>query len=221
MWDEFFHEPTAFEEQVEEFKESLRAAVREEIVQEMDDLRKENESLRAIRDDWNGKVRELEQDYSKKKSELDDAIRKARYAESEAKKLRFNELVAEVAPVVWSIEYRTIHLPKCDLCDEHRYRQYTTPLGRISKEPCTCAATKEQAYAKRVPILKIYGLDRQNELRPYYLTCDAECATYRDSYEFFDDTPFEDISRWRRPLFHDEARARRYAAWLNKKEGLT
>lgn len=219
MWDDFYSEPSEFDEQVEEFKESLRASVKEEFTQEMERLRKENESLHEIRDNWNAKVLELEKDYASKKRELDGAIREARDAAANAKKLRFKELIDEVAPVVWTIEYKTIRLPKCNLCDEHRYREYTTPLGRTAKEECECAARKERAYVKRAPILKIYGMDR-TEMRPYYLTCNDDCSVYRDSDEFYDDTPFDEIRGWRRPLFHDETRARRYAAWLNKKAGV-
>ena len=219
MWDDFYREPSEFDEQVEEFKESLRASVKEEFTQEMERLRKENESLREIRNNWNAKVRELEKDYDSKNCELNRAIQEARVAAANAKKLRFKELIDEVAPVVWTIEYKTIRLPKCNLCDEHRYRQYKTPLGRPAKEQCECAAIKEKAYVKRAQVLKIYGLDR-NSLRPYYLTCNDDCAVYRDSDEFYDNTPFDEIRNWRRPLFHDENRARRYAAWLNKKAGV-
>lgn len=220
MWNDFYDEPSEFDQLVEEFKNSLRLSIKEEFIREIECLRKENESLREIRDNWNAKVGELEKDYANKNRELDKAIREANDAAVNAKELRFKELVDEVAPVVWTIEYEVVRLPKCNLCDEDRYRDYITPLGRAAKEECECAVKKRIAHVKRAPILRIEELGR-SMLRTYYLTCDDDHSTYnRDSYEFCDDTPFEKINTWRRPLFHDENRARRYAAWLNKKNNV-
>lgn len=219
MWDDFFHEPTVFEEQVEEFKESLRAAVRGEITQEMDRLRKENDSLRDIRDNWNKKVRELEDECARKRRELDAAVQEAHREAAKAKTMRLEQLVNEVAPVAWTFELERITKPKCDLCDKLRKRHFVTPLGRNSYEDCECAETKYKYHVKRAPLVRMYTNPR-GELMTFFLTSEGDGLYRQEENRFFDDTPFEEI-RFSRPLFHDENRARRYAAWHNQKEGLT
>ena len=49
MFDDFFDEPSEFEKQIFEFKESLKNVVKQEILDEMERLREENRSLREIK----------------------------------------------------------------------------------------------------------------------------------------------------------------------------
>ncbi len=218
MWDDFYGEPSEFDMQVEEFKEALRVSVRDEIKQEMEQLRKENESLRAIRDDWDGKVRELEQDYARKESELNKAIRDAASAVDKAKRAHLEQLMEEVAPVAWTVKIEHIKKPKCNLCDALRRRYYITPLGRKAYEDCECAGFIAKYHVKRVPLVRLHT-DVRGVLRSFYLICDGDDAYSREECDFFDNTPFEEIKH-SSPLFHDENRARRYAAWHNQKAGL-
>lgn len=211
MYDNFYYEPSEFEAQVEEFKESLRASVKEEITQELERLRKENASLIDIRNNWIKKVRELEDGYRTKNLELDEAIRKV-------KQTRFSELVSEIAPIAYMVTYKQIKLPKCDLCDDQRKRKYITPLGRVAYEDCECAKYKKLYHVEHCPIIKLSTNENNGRIRTFYLIDKfAESSYMRESDEFFDETPFEKIGTYR-PLFHDENRARRYAEWMNKKE---
>jgi len=217
MYDDFYYEPSEFEAQVEEFKDSLRASVKEEITQELERLRKENASLIDIRNNWSKKVRELEDDYRAKKFELDKAIRDAKDADEKAKRTRFDQLISEFAPVVYVVDYEQIKLPKCDLCDNQRRRKYITPLGRVAYEDCECAKSKKFYHIKRAPIVRLSAFINGG-VRPFYLVNEsAEESWARNSDEFFDETPFEEIKSCF-PLFHNENRARRYAEWMNKKE---
>lgn len=211
MYDDFYCEPSEFEQQVEEFKESLRASVKEEITQELERLKKENASLIDIRNNWIKKVRELEDDYRAKKLELDKAIRTA-------KQTRFNELMSEIAPIAYVVTYKKIKPPKCCLCDDQRRRKYITPLGRVAYEDCECAKYKKLYHIERCPIIKLCVNENNGRITTFYLIDRlAELSCLRESSEFFDETPFEEIKAYR-PLFHDENRARRYADWMNKKE---
>lgn len=47
--DDFFYEPSEFEEKVDEFKECLALAVKEDILAELKKLREENESLKEFK----------------------------------------------------------------------------------------------------------------------------------------------------------------------------
>lgn len=217
MYDDFYCEPSEFEMQVEEFKDSLRASVREEITQELERLRKENASLIDIRNNWSKKVRELEDDYRAKKFELNKAIADANEAAKKAKQTRFKEIVSEVAPVAYMVACTEIKPPKCCLCDDKRRRKYITPLGRVAYEDCECAKSKKFYHVERSPIVRISSLTNGG-IRTFYLVNRfAEESWMRESDDFYDETPFEKINTYR-PLFHDENRARRYAEWMNKKE---
>lgn len=211
MYDDFYCEPSEFEMQVEEFKDSLRASVKKEITQELERLRKENASLIDTRNNWVKKVRELEDDYEAKKLELDEAIRNA-------KQTRFKELVSEVAPVAYMVVCADIKLPKCCLCDDKRRRKYITPLGRVAYEDCECAKRKKLYHVERSPIVRISSLTNGGISTLYLVDRFAESSWSRESDNFYDEIPFEKINAYR-PLFHDENRARRYAEWMNKKNG--
>ncbi|MEG0380440.1 MAG: hypothetical protein RR603_01930, partial [Kurthia sp.] len=65
-YDDFYHEPSEFEMQIEEFKQSLIASVKEEYVDKMDSLIKENNQLQEAKRN----LKSIEQDYEKRKCEL-------------------------------------------------------------------------------------------------------------------------------------------------------
>ena len=68
MYPDFddYYEPSEFEQQVEEFKDSLRHSVKQETQELIERLRKENEELRSVRDNWE----EVKRSYEKKQREL-------------------------------------------------------------------------------------------------------------------------------------------------------
>lgn len=217
MWDDFYCEPSEFDQQIEEFKDSLRISVKEEITQELERLRKENASLIDIRNNWDRKVRELEDVYRAKKFELDKAIADAKEAAKKAKQARLQDLISEVAPVAYMVIYKSISLPKCCLCDDQRRRKYITPLGRVAYEDCECAKRKKLYHVERSPIVRISSFSNGG-IRTFYLVNKYAGESWmRESDDFYDEKPFEEINVYR-PLFHDENRARRYAEWMNKKE---
>ena len=50
MWEDFYNEgPSDFDIAIEEFKEGLRKTVKEEILNEMSRLKKENEELQEVK----------------------------------------------------------------------------------------------------------------------------------------------------------------------------
>ena len=65
--DDFYNEPSEFDMQVEEFKESLAKAVKSEFLEEMERLKKENRNLREIKENFE----QIKRDYERKKMECD------------------------------------------------------------------------------------------------------------------------------------------------------
>lgn len=61
MYDDYYDELSEFDMQVEEFKDSLKKAVKEEYQEKMKQLEAENARLQNIKKNWDKKVRELDQ----------------------------------------------------------------------------------------------------------------------------------------------------------------
>ena len=216
-YDDFYYEPSEFEQMVDEFKASLRANVKDEIKEELAQLRKENEANRELRNNWNAKVAELEKEYQNKKYELLKAQREAEAAAKDAKRMRLKELLSDCPVFAYTVHLKNTQRPKCALCDENRYRAYTTPLGRIAREVCPCKEMLRRYYIKKAPIVSIEQYYHGSIVTKYLVNDDSEDGYLRCANEFHDETPFEKIKTYS-PLFRDEARARRYVAWLNKRE---
>ena len=63
--DDFYCEPSEFEMQVEEFKESLAKSIKSEFLEEMERLKAENRKLQGIKDNFE----QVKRDYERKKME--------------------------------------------------------------------------------------------------------------------------------------------------------
>lgn len=134
MYSDFYdyNEPSEFEMQIDEWKETLRSEVKKEYQEEMARLKEENAKLMDIKNNWNEKVSELE----KEKAKVTYAIRSAG---EEAKKMRLRELLEDFTKQAWGYKgnYEYIR-EKCDKCDEDGYIHYKSPQGRDVKEECNC-----------------------------------------------------------------------------------
>lgn len=65
--EDFYNEPSEFEQQIYEFKEALSKQVRDEFIEKMDKLEKENAELQTVKKDFD----KIKQDYEDKKRKLD------------------------------------------------------------------------------------------------------------------------------------------------------
>lgn len=134
MFDDFYDDSSEIEALTEEFKDSLLKSVKEEFLDEMDRLRKENAELKEF------KLKKVEYDFQlrelKHSKELEiEQIRK------EAEKKRLMDVLkdnfmetAYYPQYTWKYKY-----DKCDKCDERRYIHFKSPLGHDLSEPCSCS----------------------------------------------------------------------------------
>lgn len=83
MWydEDFYSEPSEFDMQIEEFKESLSKSVKKEYLEEMEKLRKENQALWEVKKNFE----QIKREYENKKHKLEIAVRDA---ENKAKRMR-------------------------------------------------------------------------------------------------------------------------------------
>lgn len=221
MWndDDFYSEPSEFNEQVDEFKKSLRASVKEEILAEMDRLRKENEKIMDIRDHWNEKVRELENEYTAKRRELEKKLHEAERIADSAKRMALFDLIREYPDHAYTVDKKYVKRPKCDKCDAKRELPYITPRGITMHEKCECAEPKPAYSVRSIPIVEIACHWNGDPFPKYLYNNDPDNVYLRFVSKFFDDTPFDQIDERREILlFRIEDRANQYVEWLNNQE---
>lgn len=127
--DDFYNEPSEFDMQVEEFKESLAKAVKSEFLEEMERLKKENRNLREIKENFE----QIKRDYERKKMECDWAMREA---EDRAKRMKAEELMERFKTFFWRPDWKYLYGPKCGKCDKDRMVEVTLPSGKIVNDEC-------------------------------------------------------------------------------------
>lgn len=150
MFDDFYDNSSEIEALTEEFKDSLLKSVKEEFLNEMDRLRKENAELKEFKlkkAEYDSQLREL-----KRSKELEiEQIRK------EAEKKRLMDVLkdnfmetAYYSQYTWKYKY-----DKCDKCDENRCIHFKSPSGRELSEPCSCSERVSYFKPKECSIIQI------------------------------------------------------------------
>lgn len=133
MYDygDYYDEPSEFEQQIDEFKNSLYDCVKKEHKDKMTRLEKENKELQetkknfdAIKTEYNNKLRELNI--------------KLETAERDAKRLKLKDLMQELKQVLWQAKTTRVYDEKCEKCNNNRKIEFTSPSGKTFEEDCTC-----------------------------------------------------------------------------------
>lgn len=119
-----------FDNEIENFKNMLRKEVKQEFLDEMERLRKENLELQEVK-------RNLEQIKFDHKKQLEEELAKLREDRRRVRKERFDELLKDVAiPItVYGIDTAPAHKPLCGHCD-NRIIHFNSPSGKELTESC-------------------------------------------------------------------------------------
>lgn len=222
FYDDYYCEASEFEEKMEELKESLRESVKDEIKKELERLRKENQELKKVRDNWE----EIKEGYRNKERELQ---RKMLTVEQEAKKARLNELfeASGMSTILYRATSKYVRKPKCNKCDEHRKIQFKSPSGRTYKEDCECDELFEKYIPREYSLVK-FSLNTNNKrpLRMYFIASgiDDEFGLYNSEVEhIYNGEPFEQFPKQdiHTLFFKTEEECQRYCDFLNKQNGIT
>lgn len=213
MYDDFYDEPSEFDIQIEEWKDTLRECVKKEYKEEMERLRKENAELSDIKKNWNEKIGELERE----KNKLEIAIKDA---ENKAKKERLRELLDAFTKQAWGVKYSYEYIrEKCDKCDDKGYIHYKSPQGRDVKEECNCR--------RRVPIFRpqeaeiVAFDDRNGKIKPtfcYESNNNNECDSYKETKRVYAGENFKDIDSYYGIVFFNKDDCERFCEYKNSKQ---
>ena len=223
MWfdEDFYNEPSEFEMQMEEFKESLAKSVKSEILEEMERLRKENKNLQGVKEHFE----QIKRDFEKKKRECDMAMSEA---EQKAKRMRVNELMEHFKIFAWGTTWEYLYGPKCDKCNENRVLEITLPSGKIAKDDCECSKSKTKVMLPRRVILYEIA-DRDRGIVAWYKACGKENERYYEldyASSIFSErmikpgTEFNEVEKIENQwgvLFSTVNECRAYCEYLNEK----
>lgn len=220
--DDYYYEPSEFEEKIEELKESLRESVRSEIKEELERLRKENQELKEVRDNWE----KLKEEYRNKERELQ---RKMLTVKQEAKKARLKELFEDngMSVVLYNVGYNFVYKPKCNKCDTDRKIHFKSPSGRDCTEACECA----KSYKKYIPIsneLIEFRMNNVDDELLMWFEPTKRTDAYYDNYrrveieQIYNNQAFEEITINETCLFFKtKEECQKYCNYLNNKNGIT
>ena len=168
--EDFYCEPSEFEMQVEEFKESLAKSIKSEFLEEMERLKAENRKLQGIKYNFE----QVKRDYERKKMECDMMIREA---ENNAKRMRIEEVMERFRVFFWRPSWEYLYGPKCDKCDKNRRIQVTLPSGNQVNDECECEKSRAKVMVPE-KMVRYELADRDRKIAAWYTACGKEGERY-------------------------------------------
>lgn len=157
--EDFYYEPSEFEQQVDEIKQALMNSVRDEFKAEMERLRKENAELQEVKRN----LEVIKREYNQKVVELD---MQKRNLKSEVRRERLLELMGDFKVELFRARRDLRSGPKCDKCDEARNIYFKSPSGKQMVEQCVCK--NNITYYKPEPCICSSFELRNNEFMAWY-----------------------------------------------------
>lgn len=214
--DDFYEDYSEYNDLICELKEALKKEVKDEIIQEMERLKKENEELADIKANWNKKVQELES----KQREYEIAKRQA---EDNAKRSRLRNLLKPLVKNAWGYRYEYQDLyPKCDKCDEKGYIHFTSPQGHELTETCDCRRRICVYYPVEAQIVSLQdkpGYDYDVNVMFEYKYNDSDSYdSFKTVSDIYDGQDFSEINEYRGIVFFNKEDCQKYCDYLNQRE---
>jgi hypothetical protein len=214
--DDFYEEPSEFDNAMEELKANLMKSVKEEYVSEMERLKAENLELQSVKSNFE----QIKNEYESKKFELE---RERRDLQSRVRRERLVDLLDDHKAIMFKAFSKRVMPDKCDKCDDYRTVHYTTPLGRKASEKCTCGAGKEVYYPNEF-IRYEFRMNRDKNITAWYRQYNNNEDGFVSDHSIHADTiyssdmKFEDLSQYS-TFFKNEEECQAYCDYLNTKEG--
>ena len=220
--EQYFCEPSEFDEKCEELIDMLRQKANDDIKAELEKLRKENLEMKEVFNNYNAKVKELEQ--AKRKYNFDVQNMRSEI-EREVKKLRLSQMLEDFQTTLYMVKNVGKEKPKCDKCNEKGYIQYFTPRGRKAEEWCECREL-EKFYGVEELVCHQFAIsgypERRGQLIGWYkLKVKPNSEEYYEEIHYVADKmyngqDFSEISPNCNVYFYEKETAQKFANWLNE-----
>jgi hypothetical protein len=214
-YEDFYHEPSEFEMKMEELKQSLLNSVKEEYINEMERLRKENEELQEVKKNFNGIV----QNFKNQKCQLEMEYQTLK---NNVRKERLVELMEDNKVIMYKAYSRRELPPKCDKCDANRKIKYISPLGRETREDCLCNEGKTVYYPNEFIRYEFRLNSDKNSVTAWYRQYSEDRdgfvtdSSIHADYIYTSDIKFEDVKQYG-TFFKSKVECQSYCDWLNSK----
>ena len=149
MWvdDYDYFNYSEFDQQIEEFKNSLRDSVKQEVQDRIKNLEDELAKYADIKANYEAKMSEMNNtiaEYNRMKDELQ------KDQEEKLRKLAYTDIFKGDSIDAWGICYSWDYItPKCDKCDDDRRIHFKSPSGVDYHEYCSCS--KKRATYDIIP----------------------------------------------------------------------
>ena len=229
-YDDYWNEPSEFDQQIEEFKDSLRASIKDEIKEKIESLEKELAELKEFKDEKDKFIHKYENEINKIKNEADVVVRDAKNSEKKWKKARLHELLGDCLMVGWRVGHSSEYGEKCDKCDDNRKIHFTSPQGREYTEDCQCAKRHYKYFPKEAVLAKFYvrkknffgGNDEKSNFYDRYYTVkehdDCDCYDFSDDvYPSLTNVDYKTITPYY-AVFLNKEDCKKFCDWKNEQE---
>ena len=151
-YEDFYNDgPSDWDLFMNEVKQNLMKTVKKEYLEEMDKLRKENQELQEVKENFE----KIKQEYKDKERQFN--IKEGEMMRTLAlKKITELTTIADFDEHLYCIDSKSAYLPKCDKCDEKRLIHFKSPSGRDCTEECpTCGKQYFAFFVKPADAIKI------------------------------------------------------------------
>ena len=222
-YEDFYDSYSPFDQQIDEFKQSLLQSVKDEYVKELDRLRKENEELQEVKTNFE----KVKYDYSIKKQELQ---REYDELKRNVRREYIGQLMKDTEVEYFGVEsQRKSTKEKCNKCNNNRYIEYKTPLGKAASEKCDCDRPINEFFVTSI-ILKSLSF-RDGKAQAWYKVKGEydKKPRHDDWLEYYDDSihsnklikdesEFKKVSYYGSTMFETKELAEKYAEYRNNAE---
>jgi hypothetical protein len=155
-YEDFYGDYNEFDRELNELKTSLVKGIKQEYIEKMERLEKQNKELLVIKKDFDSIKRHYENEEKRIIKEKADFI-------TSFKKQTLQELFEDYGKTFYKLDSTSIAQPKCDLCDENRKLHFQTPDGENHRVSCSCSYNKTVYHVKEVKITYIEIDKRKNK----------------------------------------------------------
>ncbi|MEI2341636.1 hypothetical protein [Priestia megaterium] len=215
--EDFYHEPSEFEIQVDEFKKSLLQSVKQEFIEEMDQLKLENQELQSIKQNFE----KIKSEYKEKERQLE---RERNGLINQVRRERLSALMKDFEVIMYQAYTRKERPPKCNQCDKDRRIKYKTPSGKDAYEDCTCKQGKTVYFPKDYICSEFKINSQRNGMAAFYrVNQERDYDYYSYDSSIYAETIFNNMMDYEglnsyRTFFKSKEECQEYCDYLNAKE---
>ena len=214
-YDEFYGECSEYDQMISEFKQSLMDAVKEEYVDKMNKLEKENAELQDVK-------KNLEQIKQEHQSKLRELEMEKHNCIQQARRERLSALIGDRKMIMYRAYSKGVLQPKCDKCNDNRKIEFKSPLGNDMYEDCGCNIKKAvyipmeytciefRVHNDGVTMLMWYKENHESDYDWYgYSSSNLVKRVYNERMDYENDVDKNDT------YFQSEDDCAKYCDWLN------